>query len=371
MFFLCGSSALRAEVQPSRRVVVGLIGAGARGMELLQILMATRSVEIGAVCETYEPRMFGAGALSRSKGHRTRYYRQYRDLLSDPSIDAVVIATPDFWHSRMTIEAIEQRKDVYVEQPLTRTWQEGLAVIAAHGRSKQVVHVGSQRRSSRYFAEVAKHVRDEELAPVRRVEARASASYLLPHNLKRGPTKLPEPLNFEDWQSGAETHVTYSPDRFLNWRFYSAYGGGCITDLGAPLLDGIQMVAGLGYPLAVSARGQRAKAAGFDTAARAKVEIEYEGGVLISMWIEGASPHPQDFARIRGKRRQIDLNALASADATQAHVEEFLSSVQSRTKPSAPPEAVFPATLACQMANLSIASGRKAYWRLGEIQLEG
>ena len=122
VFLMCGSSVLAAQVPASRQIVVGLIGAGARGMELLRLLLARPDVRIGAVCETYEPRMFEAVALARAKGHSPRYYRVHRDLLSDTSLDAVVIATPDFWHCRMTLDALEFRKDVYLEQPLCRTW---------------------------------------------------------------------------------------------------------------------------------------------------------------------------------------------------------------------------------------------------------
>src|SRR5438552_11847221 len=117
--FLCGASGvLAAQVAPAKPVVVGIIGAGSRGLQLLQECLAQPSVRIGAVCETYEPRLFSAVALARSKGHRTRYYRIYGDLIADRDLDAVIVATPDFWHRKMTLEALQANKDVYVEQPL-------------------------------------------------------------------------------------------------------------------------------------------------------------------------------------------------------------------------------------------------------------
>src|SRR5581483_4165311 len=107
MFLLSGSAALAAIVPPSDQVVIGLIGVGSRGKQLLAILLDEPAVRIGAVCEPYEPRMFEAAARARGRGHSTRIYRLYRDLLTDGSLDAVVIATPDFWHYRMTLEALE------------------------------------------------------------------------------------------------------------------------------------------------------------------------------------------------------------------------------------------------------------------------
>jgi predicted dehydrogenase len=357
-FLMCAGGAVWAQTPPSGQIVLGVIGAGARGMQLLNLLLADSSVRIGAICETYEPRMFEAAALARSKGHPARYYRLYRDLLSDKSIDAVVIATPDFWHARMTVEAIEQGKDVYVEQPLSRTWQEGLAIIAAHRRSRQIVQVGHQRRSSPYFAA-------REQKTTGRIEARASAGYLRSGILKRGPTKLSEPLNFEDWQAAAEPHVPYSPDRFFNWRFYSSYSGGCIAQLATPLLDGVHAVCGLGYPISVAAHGTNSREIDFDTVQRAQIEIEYSGGNVVSMEVDGASRSREDIASL-----PAELDGTAAKDATDLHLADFLASIRGRVAPRATPEAVFPATLACQMANLSIASARPVRWNAAAMRVE-
>ena len=150
--FTAGSNALCAQSPPSRHLVIGLIGAGFRGLQLLQQCLDQPSIRVGAVCETYEPRMFGAVALARSKGYNTRAYRIYADLIADSDLDAVLIATPDFSHHRMTLDALRAGKHVYVEQPLCLTWQEGVELLNAEKDSRQIVQVGSQRRSSPFFA---------------------------------------------------------------------------------------------------------------------------------------------------------------------------------------------------------------------------
>jgi predicted dehydrogenase len=332
-------------------------------MQLLRLLLADASVQIGAVCETYEARRFEAGALARSRGHRARYYRLYRDLLSDKSLDAVVIATPDFWHCRMTMEALDQGKDVYVEQPLCRTWQEGVAMIAAQARSNRIVQIGLQARSNPILSQMSARLRNGEIGPVQRIEARASAPYLRPGALKRGPTKLPDPLNFEDWQSGAGTRVAYSPDRFLNWRYYSTYAGGCVTDLGCRLMDRLHMVCGIGYPVSVFARATSPSGPGFDTAGKAQLEIEYAGGIRASVSIDGASKRSLDDALFQGERGRVRMSAATATDTTGDHLARFVECVRTRVGPNAPPREVFPAALVCQMANLSIATGRRLYWR--------
>jgi predicted dehydrogenase len=361
VFLMCGAGVLAAQVPPSTRIVLGLIGAGRRGMQLLNALLADPSLQIGAVCETYEPRMFEAVALARARGHHSRFYRLYGDLLSDKSLDAVVIATPDFWHCRMTVEALEHGKDVYVEQPLCRTWQEGVAMIAAQSRSNRIVQVGLQARSNPVLSQMAARLRGGEIGAIQRIEARAAASYLRPRALQRGPTKLPDPLNFEDWQAGAETRAPYSPDRFLNWRYYSTYCGGCVTDLGCRLVDRVHMAGGIGYPVSVFASGTMPVGTTFDTAERAQVEIEYAGGILASVAIDGRSRRCVDDALFYGDRRRMRVNA--PMDTTWRHLAHFVQCVRGRMAPNAPPQSVFPAALVCHMANLSITTGRKLYWR--------
>src|SRR5436305_7611633 len=126
VFIFAAGSTIAAQTAPSGQVLVGLIGAGARGSELLRACLADPSVRVGAVCETFEPRMFAAVAAARAAGHRTRYYRLSNDVMADKDLNAVIIATPDFSHCRLTLEAIRAGKDVYVEQPLSLTWQEAV-----------------------------------------------------------------------------------------------------------------------------------------------------------------------------------------------------------------------------------------------------
>jgi predicted dehydrogenase len=356
IFAGAGAGVLSAQPPPSRQVVVGLIGAGARGSQLLRACLADNGVRIGAVCETFEPRMFEAVALARSRGHRTRYYRIYRDLIADDDLDAVVIATPDFWHHRMTLEALTAGKDVYVEQPLCRTWQEGVELLTAESATRQIVQVGSQLRSSPVLGQGGVHPRT--------VEGTASASYLRPDVLRRGGFKLREPLNFVDWQAAAEAQVAYSPDRFLNWRFYSAYGGGCVTELGTRVVDGIHILAGLGFPESVQATGVQSTEPGFDTAERAAIIVRYREGPLVTLAVDGAAKVRREVidvdGGINGSAQRIDLNQ--GADPTGRHLAKFFASVRTRKAPNAPMSLAFPATLVCQMANLSMGAGRAVRW---------
>jgi predicted dehydrogenase len=359
-FIFAAGTTLSAQTPPSRQIVVGLIGAGARGSELLRSCLADPSIRIGAICETFEPRMFEAVALARSNGSRTRYYRIYADLLADKDLDAVIIATPDFWHARMTLEAIDAGKDVYLEQPPSLTWQESVAMAASEHDSRQIVQVGSQVRSSRLAADWD----PARLGRIRIAHAHRNSDCLRPRVLHRGGFKLPEPLNFVDWQAAAAKQVPYSPDRFVNWRFYSMYGDGIVSDLGFPTLDAIDCLSGAGFPVTVQASGFPSPEEGFDTTERAAIAVRYSR-MLASVSLDGSAPQVDESLRLIGEAGEIELGpAIRSGapDATRRHLAKFFEAVRSRKPTNATIGSTLPASLVYHMANLSISSGRTVHW---------
>jgi predicted dehydrogenase len=327
--------------------------------------------------------MFGAVALARSKGHNTRAYRIYADLITDSDLDIVLVATPDFSHHRMTLDALRAGKHVYVEQPLCLTWQEGVELLNAEKDSRQIIQVGSQRRNSPFFLKASHEIGAGKIGEIRMVQANRTSSYLRPGVLRRGGVKLREPLNFPDWEATAASKVPYSPDRFLNWRFYSMYGGGAVCDLGVHILDAVHLLTGAGFPSTVTARGVRSKVEGFDTAERAAILVEYPNGLLVSLTIDGAAAAPRELSTIEGDGGQIEIDTQQTRGsivrrnldpelhtATHRHLENFFESIRNVGRPSAPVSLVFPATLICQMANLSIMSQRSARWDSNATRVE-
>jgi predicted dehydrogenase len=400
--FLAGSvgALAAAPPPPSDQIVVGVVGAGFRGMQLIHACLDQPSIRIGAVCETYEPRMFGAGAITRARGHKTRYYRIYQDLVEDRDLDAVIVATPDFSHHTITMEALKAGKHVYVEQPLCLSWQQGVELLNAEREFSRVVQVGSQRRSSPIYIEAARRISAGALGRVQMGRSYCVSNSLRPGVLKRGGVKLPEPLNFFDWQAGAAERVPFSVDRFLNWRYYSEYGGGAVADLGCRVIDGIHMLTGANFPATVKASGIPASAEGFDTVERAAITVEYPGGQLVTLSLNaGATIYRED----RWELTSIDCEAgraeitpreytdwkmstsgkagltvpswqrrIANASdvATRAHIANFLNAVRGKESAHAPVSAAFGGTLVCQMANLSIRTGRTAHWNSTDQRVE-
>jgi predicted dehydrogenase len=128
----------------AEKIGVGLIGCGGRGNTLLKHFLERPDVEVRGVCDVHEPRLKAARAAASPSAAP---FDDYRSLLERKEIDAVVIATPDHWHSRMVIDAAEAGKDSYVEKPLCHKLDEGFQVVEAVRRTHRVVQVGTQRRS--------------------------------------------------------------------------------------------------------------------------------------------------------------------------------------------------------------------------------
>lgn len=145
-FVLAGGGALCAAA-PSDQVTLGVIGAGGRGTFVMTVFQKDPAVNVGAICDIYEPNLERGLSTAKRAGSSPKAYRNYQQLLADKDIQAVLIATPEHWHARMALDAIAAGKDVYVEKPLCRTPEEGVALVQAEKTTKQVIQVGMQRRS--------------------------------------------------------------------------------------------------------------------------------------------------------------------------------------------------------------------------------
>ena len=131
------------------KIQIALIGAGGQGMSDTQTALRVPGVELVAVGDVYD------GRLTRSRemwGDAIFTTRDYREVLARPDVDAVIIATPDHWHSRMAVDAMKAGKDVYLEKPMIQDVDEGPRVIETAQTTKRILQVGSQRVSSIIYA---------------------------------------------------------------------------------------------------------------------------------------------------------------------------------------------------------------------------
>lgn len=247
-----GMLARAQEFAPSDRITVGMIAAGSRSHELLEAIKKVPGTEIVGVCDAYSGRV--ERAIERT-GSRARDYGSYERILSDPSIDAVTIGTPDHWHKRMVLEALEAGKDVYCEKPLTFTIDEGLEIAAAAEKSGKILQVGSQTISSRSSKKLRDWVQSGKLGQVTMIRAAYNrnspgGSWIYPIP----PDASPETV---DWEAflGPAPRREFDLERFFRWRCYKEYSGGIATDLFVHLCTTIHFVMGVPMPVEVLAMG--------------------------------------------------------------------------------------------------------------------
>ncbi len=241
-----------AQTRPSAndRVQVGFIGCGARAHELMRWLGAHPSAKIARVTDAYRGRV--ERAVERTGAQPAG---DWREILGDRSIDAVVIASPDHWHKTHVIEAMRAGKDVYCEKPLTYTVEEGLEILAVQRETRRIVQVGSQGVSSEIQKKARELIQAGRLGRVTMIRAAynrntASGAWIYPIP----PDATPQTVNWDEFQGPAKKHP-FSLERFFRWRCYSEYSGGIATDLFVHLCTTIHYLMNARMPSRVVAMG--------------------------------------------------------------------------------------------------------------------
>ncbi|MDA7891912.1 Gfo/Idh/MocA family oxidoreductase [Akkermansiaceae bacterium] len=242
-------SGLRAS-NASGKLNVGFIGVGKRTGSLLREFLREPDVKVIAVCDVDTNRR--EDGKKRVDAHYQnsdcQAHNDFRKITSDPAIDAVVVVTPDHWHTIQILAAIQNGKDVYAEKPLTHNIRESVLLMDAVKKSGRIVQTGSQQRSSREFRVACELARNGVIGkidhgfvnfggpgkacdlPEEKVEQG------LDWNMWLGPAPM-RPYNSVLAPRGVHTH-------FPKWRMYTEYGGGMITDWGAHHLDIVQWALG-------------------------------------------------------------------------------------------------------------------------------
>jgi predicted dehydrogenase len=385
--FTTGSAMAVYAVPPADQVSLGVIGAGGRGTLVMTTFQKDAAVRVAAICDVYEPNLERAATTA---GTKPKLYRNYKELLADRDIQAVLIATPEHWHAQMVLDALAAGKDVYVEKPLCHTPEEGARLVEAEKRTKQIVQVGMQRRSYDLYQQGRDIVAARKLGAVRMVR-----SWWLNNYLGSGrATRLDGPLDWEQWQGPAERRPL-DPDRFRNWRFYSEYAGGIVADQGAHVFDGIHMLMGAGFPSAVNASAGKIHKAGVNQPESVVATAEYPEDFIATFSINYAAMQYRtrndqlnqldgDAARMDIGREELKVFNKGAEDApaiaiksekgfnyaTDLHVRNFLECVRTRQTPTAPMRLAFQAALVVQLVNMSLRQGRRIKWNAATNRVE-
>lgn len=382
-----GAAALKAAGQPSvsanDKVSVAIVGVGRMGSGHVRMFLADPGAHIAALCDINQEKTERAGQeVHRAQGVTPRLEADFRTLLGDKSIDALVVATPHHWHIPVTLRALQAGKDVYVEKPASHVFREGRLLIESARKYKRIVQHGTQMRSSDTFARAGEVLASGILGEIRM--SKAWNIQKRSHPEPAGDARTPPGVNYDMWLGPAPARPSFNPNRFdPNWHWYPEYGNGDIGGDGIHDLDLARWGLGVStHPVKITAQGSRTFLKGErNFPDNMMVAYDYaDGKVLIyedRIWVpygmhgfdSGNAFYGSEGYMIFSRRGyfQVYLGAkeekgpgmVKAGRGQPEHIQNFLDCVRTRKQPAAPPEE---AHLSCGLVHV----GEIGY-RMGRI----
>ena len=396
-----GSAQVAHGFPANEKAVLGVIGIRGRGAALAQGF-AREGARIASLCDVdsslFADRLKAVAAL---QGKTPETVKDYRAILDDHSVDAVVVATPDHWHALPTIHACQAGKDVYVEKPVAHNVREGQKMIAAARKYERIVQVGTQARSGPYVHKAVDYIRSGKLGEVRFVKV---------FNMKSWPSPKPTPdepapagLDFDRWL-GAAPQRAYNRNRHNAWNLYWDYSGGDIVNDAPHQMDIARLLIGREYPRSVIAKGGKYFPGDQDVPDTQVVTYDFDGLIMtleLTLWTPYMDKIAQDvregdlfpywpqcatrvevygtkgvmymgrhgggwqvFGPARKQSRPGELMAQEYGRVPERpHLQNFLECVRTRQPPNADIREGHLSTLLCHLGNISYRlGGRDLKW---------
>jgi predicted dehydrogenase len=415
---IAGGTAAALSAASYRRVLgandsvgLGFIGFGLIGKRHVLDFRDQPDARIVAVAEAHSGRRDEAVALA---GGSARPYADFRTLLDNHDVDAVVVSTPDHWHALMTMMACAAGKDVYVEKPLSLFPREGRWMADVAKKHSRVVQVGTQQRSGPHYQQARELVRNGQIGQIVAVRM-WSYRNVMPGFGSPADCEPPPGLDYDMWLGPAPKRP-YNPNRAIyHFRWFWDYSGGQMTNLGQHSLDIVHWYLDATAPAAVTSAGGRfALKDNGETPDTQDVLFEYPGQTVTWSQREcsiGAAParglefcgtrgslkvsrqgfvltpdpkvapdeiiprfgaaHPVGGPATTGQREVTatwteprENRSGSEFDQFKRHVRNFLDCVRSRHDPISDLEGAHRVATACHLANLSLRLGRKLRWDL-------
>jgi predicted dehydrogenase len=374
---------------PSDTVRIALIGCRGMGLYNLKDHLKVPGVECVAMCDVDENVLNQKAAeIKELTGKTPKLFKDYRRVIDDKSIDAVIVATPDHWHCLPTVHACEAGKDVYVEKPLANSIAECQVILKAARKYNRIVQVGQQQRSGQHWQDAIALVKSQKLGKLRKIKAWGFFEYGRT-SPKVPDSPVPAGVDFDMWLGPAAAR-SFNTGRFHgNWRFAWDYGGGLLTDWGVHLLDiALWAVDGKMPSSILSAGGIYAyRDNAIETADTQTVIYEYPD--LLIEWEHVGGLNKGIYGRhygvafignsgtlvinregwevipeVEGGVPKIEAVPLQPADKKdhEKHVNDFINSIKSREKPICDVEIGKNSAMLAHMGNVAYRTGNKLHW---------
>jgi predicted dehydrogenase len=383
------------------RINIGAIGVGGRGSylarEFADIGERNNGCQIVAVCDVYRKR-----ARENAEKRKCQSTLDYREIINRPDIDAVLIATPDHWHAKIALEAMDHGKDVYVEKPMCHTIEEAKQLSATVRETKRVLQVGSQTTSADQWHKAKKAIADGMIGQMLMSQGSyhrnsVEGEWNWPIDPGAGPDGAGD--NYIDWKTwlGSAPKRPWDADRFFRFRKYWDYSGGIATDLFfhvvAPLnicwpepqfphkvsaSGGIYVFKDREVPDTFNVMADFSKGHSLVLSSSMANSQHIPGSIRghegsIIMVEHGQFEGKTDYITVKPERKTIndaykskwgdkEIQIKVDEKPRWAHMQNFIDCVRSREKPTLDVDTAFRAQVTITMAVMSYREGRVLYW---------
>ena len=378
-------------IAPSDRVVMGFIGLGRQGLNDFRGFSSVPGVQVAACCDvdSIKQKRFKKIVEDWQKEsgmvERCDTYERYEEILERTDIDAVEVVTPDHWHALQTIHACKAGKDVYVQKPLSFTIQEALKMEEVAKKTRRVVQVGSQQRSSAEFKKAIELVQNGSIGHIEKVYAKVGDPPA-PYNLEK--MTVPGNLNWNLWLGPLnDSNIHYHPDLcppisldppedeqlWGAWRWYRETGNGYTADWGAHMFDIAQWAMGMDQSGPVEFIPP-------EKAAKRGMQMKYENGVIMNhkdwgdfnavqfLGSEGKIEVSRNFYR-------SDINGLTKLELkdsdtplyrSENHYQDWVDAIKKRSLPVSDVETGHRTAALCNIVNIGYTLERSLKWKPAE-----
>jgi predicted dehydrogenase len=370
----------RGYLPPSETINLGFIGTGRQSIGLMKNFLTTGEVQVMAACDVYgiklqnfvkQLQVFCNEKELKLKSE-CKTYLDFREVIEQKDIDAVVIATPDHWHAVISVEAAEKQKDIYCEKPLALTIKEGRAMVRAARKNDRVFQTGSMQRSWPEFRQTVELIRNGYLGEIKEIKVSIDGP---PKAYDLSGQPLPEGLDWDRWLGPNDFkpyHRDLAPaleDTFwAKWRNYKEFGGGGMTDWGAHMFDIVQWALDMDEsgPVEVNYPDQPNQF----------LTYKYENGITMThenFGIKNAVRFIGTNGQLDVQRRNLETNPVHLKDKkigpdekhvyfSDNHYKDFLKAMRNRTKPICDVETGHRTATVCTIGNIAYELKRSLKW---------
>lgn len=366
---------------PSDKINLGFIGTGKQSIGLMRNFISTGEVQLVGACDVYQSKLdIFIDQIKKSYAEKDLKgegvctpYSDFRGLLDNKDVDAVVIVSPDHWHAVMAVNAANAGKDIYCEKPLSLTVKEGRAMVNAARKNKRVFQTGSMQRSWPEFRQTAELIRNGYIGAIKEVKVSVDGPPE-PYNLPAEP--VPAGLDWTSWL-GPNEYKPFNNDIapmpsdtfWARWRYYKEFGGGGMTDWGAHMFDIVQWA--------------------LDMDNSGPVEVNYPDGkeftFLTYKYADGLPMTHENFGKnnairfigtsgqIDVRRRNLETTPTELKDQvigpnekhvyfSENHYNDFLQAIRKRSMPICDVEIGHRTATVCNIGNIAYELKRSLKW---------